>query len=104
MAAKDIIQKLHYNSLFLPKEDRQVIQNSNLALWNDITAINSNYPDEEIHVDHVIKDFGKTYGIDLELSCDNPTVQKYLDEAYKRNMRLPRFSKPEHFDELIEKV
>lgn len=66
--------------------------------------INSNYPDEEIRVDHMVKDFGKSYGIDLKLSCENPALQQLLDEDYERNMRLLRFSKPEYFDELIEKL
>lgn len=44
MPTKDIIQKLHYNSLFLPKKVRQVILNSNLVLWNDITALTQIIP------------------------------------------------------------
>jgi len=103
MQHKNIKQTLHYNSLLLPKDHREVIQNSNFSLWNDITAINTNFPNEEIRVDHIVKDFGKSYGIDLKLTCDNPAVQKQLDDAYERKMRLPRFNKHESFYAMIGK-
>lgn len=88
----------------MPKEHRQIIQTSNFELWNDIGILQRNFPNEEIRVDYIIKDFGHSYGEDMKLSCDNPTVQKYLDDAYEKNMRMPRFSKHEHFNAMIEKV
>lgn len=98
-----IKQTLQYNPLLLPKEHREVIQNSNLQLWNELTKISTAFPNDEIRVDHIVKDFGKSYGMDMKLTSDNPTIQKYLDEAYEREMRMPRFSKHDHFNAMIEK-
>jgi len=92
MQPKPFKQSLKYNPLLLPKEHRQTIQNSNYDLWNELTIINANFPTEEIFVDHVIKDYGGTYGVDLKLTCSNKTVQQMLDSAYERQMRLPRFA------------
>ena len=101
MIPKPFKQSLKYNELFMPKEHRQVIDLSNMDLWNDLMAINTNFPKEQIIIDHVVKDFGHSYGIDMKLYCKNPAVQQQLDAAYERNMQLPRFMKHEDFEHMI---
>ncbi|MGZ3812302.1 MAG: hypothetical protein ACXVB0_24565 [Mucilaginibacter sp.] len=101
MPPKPFKQSLKYNPLFLPKEHRQTIQNSNYDLWNEITTINTNFPAEEILVDHVIKDYGNTYAVDLKLTCNNTKVQQLLDSAYESQMRLPRFAKHADFEAML---
>jgi|GEM_PF-2852802 hypothetical protein len=101
MQPKSFKQSLKYNPLLLPKEHKQAIQNINYDLWNDLSIININFPKDEITIDHIIKDFGKTYGIDLKLGCKNKTVQQLLDAAYEKHMRLPRFTKHEHFEAML---
>lgn len=93
MIPKPFKQSLKYNELFMPKEHRQVVDRSNMDLWNDLMAINSNFPKAQIRIDHVVKDFGHSYGIDMKLHCANPVVQEQLNAAYERNMRIPRFTK-----------
>lgn len=95
---KSIKQSLKYNSLLLPKDHKNEIQLANFDLWNELSRINLAFPKVQINVDHVIKDFGNYYGIDLRLSCRNMDVQKLLDDTYERTMRLPRFEKHEHFE------
>lgn len=102
MLPKPFQQNLKYNELLMPKEHRQVNDTSNLELWNDLMAINSNHPNEEIRIDHVVKDFGYSYGIDMKLSCTDQVVQQQLNNAYERNMRIPRFRKHEHFDAMLQ--
>ncbi|WP_316827427.1 hypothetical protein [Pedobacter miscanthi] len=101
MVPKPIKQSLKYNTLLLPKEHRLATQNLNFELWNDLGIINRNFPNVQINVDHIIKDFGNYYGIDLKLTCMNKDVQKMLDMTYERNMQMPRFEKHEHFDAMI---
>lgn len=102
MLPKPFKQTLKYNELLMPKEHRQVVDLANMELWNDLMAINTNNPNEEIRIDHVVKDLGHSYAIDMKLHCDNPAVQKQLDAAYERNMRLPRFTKHEHFEHIVD--
>lgn len=99
---KPIKQSLKYNSLLIPKEHKSVIQLANFELWNELGVINLNYPNVQITVDHVVKEFGNYYGIDLKLKCRNKDVQKMLDATYERNMQLPRFEKHEHFEAMMD--
>ncbi|MBD1365146.1 hypothetical protein IDJ77_15120 [Mucilaginibacter sp. ZT4R22] len=101
MIPKPFKQSLKYNSLLMPKEHREVVDRANMDLWNDLMAINTNNPKEEIKIDHVIKDLGHSYAVDMKISCKNSAVQQQLDAVYERNMRLPRFTKHEHFDAMI---
>jgi len=101
MLPKTIKQSLKYNPLLLPTAHKCVIQLSNIALWNEVSIINSHYPNEQITADHIVRESGNYYSIDLELKCENKTVQKMLDAAYERNMELPRFEKHEHFVAMI---
>lgn len=97
-------QVIKFNELLQPKEHREKIQNANFELWNELTAINSYFPNEEIIITHVVRDFGTTYGIDMELFCKNKDVQSILDEAYERSMRIPRFVKHETFEAMKEQA
>ncbi len=102
MLPKPLKQTLKYNNLLMPKEHRQVNDNSNFELWNALMAINSNHPTDEITIDYIVKDFGHYYGIDMKLACDNPLVQKQLDDVYERNIKIPRFRKHNEFEAMLE--
>ncbi|SDE84946.1 hypothetical protein SAMN05216464_11043 [Mucilaginibacter pineti] len=85
----------------MPKEHRQAVDSANMELWNDLMTINTNNPNVQINIDHVVKDFGHSYAIDMKIYCKNPGVQQQLDAAYEHNMRLPRFTKHEHFEAMV---
>ena len=104
MLPKTIKQSLKYNELLMPKEHRRTIDTSNFDLWNEITTINTAFPDEQIFVEHHVKEFGHYYGIDLKLLCDNPVIQRHLDEAYETHMQIPRFRKHDEFDSMVGSV
>lgn len=98
MIPKPFKQVTRYNDLFIPKKHRDRNHNANRDLWNQLTTINSAYPKEEIVIEHVIKHINQSYySFDMKLSCSNKEVQKHLDEAYERHMRLPYYEKPEDF-------
>jgi hypothetical protein len=102
MLPKPIKQSLKYNSLMLPKEHKNVLQLANMALWNELNIINMNYPKVQIQVDHIVREFGNYYGIDLRLRCKKIEVQQMLDAAYERNIEIPRFEKHKDFDAMVE--
>lgn len=57
MIPKTFQKTFKYNDLLMPKEDRQINDNINFELWRDLMVINSNYPQEEIRIDRIVKDF-----------------------------------------------
>lgn len=67
----------------------------------ELGTINLNYPNVQITVDHVVKEFGNYYSIVPKLKCRNKNVRKMLDAAYERTMSLPRFEKHDHFDAMV---
>jgi hypothetical protein len=101
MPPKPFKQSLKYNPLLLPNEHKEAIQHINYELWNELAIINNNFPRVEITVNHLIRDFGKTYAVDLELSCKDKEIQAMLDDCYERQMRLIKFSKHDFFDAMI---
>lgn len=100
MIPKSLKQCLKYNPLLLPKEHKQTSQQLNIALWGQITTINSNFPKEQIVINHILKEFGSYYTLDMELICKNKVVQTLLDAAYKNYMHLPRFEKPTFYKDM----
>lgn len=96
MLPKPFKQKVHYNDLVVPKEHRETAQRMSMDIWNQLMRINSAFPRVQIKVDHFLREMeGGLYTIDIKVSCSNPEVQKHLDDAYKRWMYWPRFSRPE---------
>lgn len=85
----------------MPKEQREVVERANFDLWNDLMAIIINNPKKEIKIVNIIKDLGRSYAVDLKISCINSAVQQQLDAVYERNILLSRFTKHEHFNAMI---
>lgn len=101
MIPKPLKQSLKYNPLLLPKEHKRISHELNMELWSKITTINSNFPKEQIVINHIVKDFGNYYTLDMELICKNKDVQNLLDAAYEGHMHLPRFEKPSFYSDMV---
>lgn len=96
MLPKSFKQKTHYNDLIVPKEHRETAQRLSMDIWNQLCRINSAFPEEEITVDHFLREMDRgLYTIDMKVTSTNPKVQRHLDEAYKRWMYFPRFPRPD---------
>lgn len=96
MIPKPFKQKVHYNDLIVPKDHRETAQRMSMDIWNQLGRINSAFPNEEITVDHFLREMGGgLYTIDMKVTSTNSEVQKHLDQAYRQCMYWPRFERPE---------
>lgn len=84
MLPKPIEQLIKYNPFFLPKKDTKTSRELNQEFWNQLMLINSGFPKALIVVEHIIKDLGQYYTLDLKLSCKNETVQAALNSIYEK--------------------